>query len=347
MKLPSGYGSVYKLSGNRRKPWIARVTTGWEIDVDSKTKRQLYQTLGYCKTKKEALQLLADYNKAPYSLEEQNITFKEIYQKWEKEHTPKVTEQAARLLENAFQHFSKIHDMPFREIKVATLEGCIFELSQYNEMQVKMKSLANQMYKWAIRHEYIGTNYAALCDVRRSGKPKIVRTPFSDTEIQTLFENLHIPFSDAVLIGIYTGFRPSELMDIRTDKINFEDQIIIGGTKTKAGTNRIVPIHSRILPLIKNRYNEKNEFLFTDDRANLKHIFYDSWKKRFLNVCKFLETTHLPHDTRHTFATKGKRAGMDEYILKRIMGHKITDITEAVYTHREVEELHTEIEKIK
>ena len=28
MKLPNGYGSVYKLSGNRRKPWAARVTAG-------------------------------------------------------------------------------------------------------------------------------------------------------------------------------------------------------------------------------------------------------------------------------------------------------------------------------
>jgi len=30
MKMPNGYGSVYKLSGNRRKPWAARVTDGWE-----------------------------------------------------------------------------------------------------------------------------------------------------------------------------------------------------------------------------------------------------------------------------------------------------------------------------
>ena len=28
-KLPNGYGSVYKLSGNRRKPWVAAKTFGW------------------------------------------------------------------------------------------------------------------------------------------------------------------------------------------------------------------------------------------------------------------------------------------------------------------------------
>lgn len=32
MKLANGMGSVYKLSGRRRKPWVARKTKGWDID---------------------------------------------------------------------------------------------------------------------------------------------------------------------------------------------------------------------------------------------------------------------------------------------------------------------------
>ena len=38
---------------------------------------------------------------------------------------------------------------------------------------------------------------------------------------------------------------------------------------------------------------------------------------------------------------------MDEYILKRIVGHAINDTTEATYTHREIEELKEEMLKIK
>ncbi|STO37556.1 Uncharacterised protein [Gallibacterium anatis] len=34
MRLPNGYGSVFKLSGKRRKPFIARKTIGYdEIDI--------------------------------------------------------------------------------------------------------------------------------------------------------------------------------------------------------------------------------------------------------------------------------------------------------------------------
>ena len=32
-----------------------------------------------------------------------------------------------------------------------------------------------------------------------------------------------------------------------------------------------------------------------------------------------------------------KKAGVDEYVVKRLAGHKITDVTEAVYTIRDIE----------
>lgn len=60
MKLPNGYGTVYKLSGNRRRPWIARKTIGW-----SEEGKQLYYTIGYFKTRAEAMAALAEYNKNP------------------------------------------------------------------------------------------------------------------------------------------------------------------------------------------------------------------------------------------------------------------------------------------
>ncbi len=38
---------------------------------------------------------------------------------------------------------------------------------------------------------------------------------------------------------------------------------------------------------------------------------------------------------------------MDEYLLKIIIGHEISDVTEKVYTHRTIDELKLEIEKIQ
>ena len=74
---------------------------------------------------------------------------------------------------------------------------------------------------------------------------------------------------------------------------------------------------------------------------------YDKYRGRFNKIMQKLNLKHHPHEARHTFITLGKKAGMDEYILKLIVGHAIADITERVYTHRAMEQLHEEINKIK
>ena len=75
MKLPNGFGSVYKLSGNRRNPYVAKKTKGWEIDPITGKSKQLYITVGYYPTRKEALTALAEYNKDPFDLHHATITF--------------------------------------------------------------------------------------------------------------------------------------------------------------------------------------------------------------------------------------------------------------------------------
>ena len=94
-----------------------------------------------------------------------------------------------------------------------------------------------------------------------------------------------------------------------------------------------------------------SEFLFNDTTKKKGiGLSYDQYLTRFNNVISLLKfnKTHTPHDTRHTFITKAKsrQVRMDEYILKRVVGHKIKDITEQTYTHRDLEELKEEMFKL-
>ena len=50
MGLPNGFGSVHKLTGNRRKPYRVRITVGWK-DANDINKTQKYKTIGYFATK--------------------------------------------------------------------------------------------------------------------------------------------------------------------------------------------------------------------------------------------------------------------------------------------------------
>ena len=128
-----------------------------------------------------------------------------------------------------------------------------------------------------------------------------------------------------------------------------------GGLKTDAGINRIVPVHSKIQALVLNRKefaeSHNSEFLFASDNIQKlgKQISYKEYLSRFEKTVSELNLNpeHRPHDCRKTFATNAKRVGMDEYAIKRILGHAITDITEKIYTERDIEWLKSEIEKLK
>ena len=69
MKNPNGYGSVVKLSGNRRRPYAVRKTVGW-----NEKGHPIYKTVGYCKTRKEGNILLAEYNKQPWDIDTAAMT---------------------------------------------------------------------------------------------------------------------------------------------------------------------------------------------------------------------------------------------------------------------------------
>lgn len=106
--------------------------------------------------------------------------------------------------------------------------------------------------------------------------------------------------------------------------------------KTKAGTNRTVPIHPRIRPLVIKWYNKaqelNSEYLFncTDTntaRSNLMPT-YDKYRRRIEALVDALELNpdHRAHDGRNTFITMCKNAGVDEYAIKKWWVTKYTTL---------------------
>ena len=59
-----------------------------------------------------------------------------------------------------------------------------------------------------------------------------------------------------------------------------------------------------------------------------------------------LNTEHRPHDTRHTCVSLLTKEGVDERIIKKIVGHAGKGVTQQVYTHMDMEQLLEAINKI-
>lgn len=373
MRRANSSGSIFKMKGGkRRKPWRVRITLGWEIDSETGKSKQIIKTIGYYATRAEAEAALVAYKDCPYDLNEKGITFKELYEKWSEEYFKKLSGVSSqRTITSAFSYCSTLYNIKMRDIRVYHLQECMEKGYVIPERgkdkgkkryatagtKARMKSMFNLMFDWAYARDIVDKNYARAFDVgkeirEQQKRDKRKNIPFSQEEVNILWENINkVEFVDMVLIGIFSGWRPQELSILRVEDIDLEEEVMFGGLKTDAGKNRCVPINPRIKDLIVNRYNEakemKSEYLFNDVNGQQgTHMTYDKYRGRFNKVMKRLGMEHHPHETRHTFITKAKKVGVDEYILKRIVGHSIPDITENVYTHREFEELREEMNKI-
>lgn len=355
-KLPNGYGTIYKMSGKRSKPYRAMKTDKWIIDPVTGKSKQIRFTIGYYQSREDAMIALANYNENPYDIKADSITFSEVYEKWSENYFPTLSNPSSvRTVTAAYAYCNGLYDMRMKDIKVSHLEGTILNAQVGDSTKSRIKSLFNMMYKYAVAHDIVEKDYASVMfangnPIKRSRTKEVI--PFSQEEIFLLWDNLdNIAFADMILIGIYSGWRPQELAILKVADTDIKVGTMLGGLKTDAGKNRIVPIHPLIRPLIENRMKEatsmQSEFLFNDANGQQgTYMTYDKYRKRFEKVMKYLKLTHRPHETRHTFITKAKACNVDEYILKLIVGHAIDDITEKVYTHRTIDQLRAEMEKI-
>ena len=317
----------------RRNPWRARKTAGWDVDPESGIPTQKYETIGYYPTRQEALQALADYNSNPYDISVSSITFSDVYTMWSKEYYATLkNDSSARSYKAAYKYCEPIYAVPMRDLRVTHLQGVINDADVGEATKSRMKSLFNLMYKYAMTHDIVNKDYSALFVQKVGKRDKSQRVPFKNSEVQQLWKLRSFGVTDMILFSVYTGFRPSEVLLIETKNVDLARWRIKGGMKTEAGTDRMVPIHPMIRPIVQDHYNPENEFLFPNEQGHL--MTYDQYRGRFKKVMSRIGTVHTPHEARHTFISCAKHYKMDNNLLKAIVGHKITDITEEVYTHR-------------
>lgn len=340
MKLPNGYGSVFKLSGNRRNPWIARITVGWK-EVENKKPQPIYQVIGYYSSRSIALQALAEYNKNPYDIEKSKITFSEVYEKWSEQKFKEISASAARTYKSAYSYCSEIYDVKMSDLRPAQMQNIIDTADVGATTRARIKSLFNLIYDYCLLYEIVQTNYSDVLT-----RPKIEvekeKIPFTHAEIQTLWDNLETSFVNVILIMLYTGWRAGEIVLIKNSDIS--NGIMTGGIKTESGKNRQVPIHHKIQPLIDNLMSKSTEYLITDENGN--QISYNQLHTRFIAVMNDLGMDHRPHETRHTFITELDNAGANKTSIKRLVGHKRGDVTEKIYTHKDIEQLRKAVEML-
>ncbi len=324
IKNPNGYGSVFKLSGNRRKPYCARKTETFD-----ERGFPVYKVIGYFATRQEALIALGEYNKNPYDIDLSKITTKELFERWSARDFPKMAKSSANSHKSAFKHCAPLHDIAYKKIKAYQMQEIIDNCGFGYSTQGAIKNLFGHLDVFALELDVIAKKNSDL--IHAAPIVPSNKRPFTEEEIELVWEHRDEPMVDTVLILIYTGFRINELLNIETEKVNISERLIQGGMKTKAGKDRIVPIHPLIFDMVKKRVEEGNERLIPLNQSQ----YYSFWNA-------FMESIglqHTPHECRHTFRSRLDSAGANKVCINLMMGHVSKEIGERVYTHKTLEEL--------
>lgn len=323
MRLPNGYGSIYKLTGNRRRPWVVKKS------IEGKQK-----VLGYFVTQEEALAFLVGVNRLT---PEREVTFSAVYSAWSQRHFTTISKSSVSAYQISYKHLSFLHSMPFTKITYSHLQQALDGIPAGYCTRKKCRVLLSQLYKYAIKNSFAETDLSRFVELPKH-LPVYVKKPFTARQIGRLWRAVEsVDGVKDVLILIYTGMRVGEYLALTPRDINLRQRYIdIKKSKTLAGVRKI-PIHNKILLILTER---KAEGKICPCQK------YDAFRRLFDRVMKAFGMNHTPHECRHTLATMLDRSGANETSVKMILGHTRTGVTKGVYTHKTLADLRKAINKV-
>ena len=350
MKLPNGYGTVKKMSGKRRRPYVVKKTVGWHYDEVKDKMIQDQMTIGYAATRAEGLQMLAEYNNNPFDLKASKVTFQEVYERWSKEKFPTISHSNVKGYEASYKVCGSLNNKVFRDMKLVDLQTVVDTCGKNYPTLKKLKSLFSQLYEYAMKNDICSKDYSEFVDIvkyKDKNPDKRDHNKFTKEEIERLWTLAEDPHYQIVLMLIYNGCRISEFLDLKKEDVHLDEQYFdVIASKTENGLRK-VPIADKLLPFYKAWFDGSacEYLLHTPDQKHFDYRnYYDSY---FTPLMEQLGFDHKPHDTRHTCISKLTEAHVDQTMIKKIVGHSgAMTLAERVYTHLDIETLVEAINKI-
>lgn len=296
--------------------------------------------------------ILADYNLTKASdekLEAAKKTFSDVYEefyqwKYERDQSRKLSESSKNATRAAYKNCSAIHDKVFADLRHQDLQNIIDSCPLKHASKELIVSLMHQMYAYAEIYELCNKDYSVHVRINTEDDDEH-GVPFTDDEMKILWENKENDVIQMLLIMCYSGFRITEYSKIT---INLKDRSFHGGIKTRSSKIRTVPIYSGIYNMVADRcekYGIQN--ILGCQTQKFRKDMNAALSDLGIAIAPTGEK-HTPHDCRHTFSSLCEKYEVKENDRKRMLGHSFGgDVTNDVYGHRTLEDLRSEIEKIK
>ncbi|MFR0525133.1 site-specific integrase [Ligilactobacillus salivarius] len=341
------------------------------VGTDTVTGKRKYKTKGGFYTKKEA-KLAADEVEKKINntnfLDNENITFGEVYERWIANYKLTVKESSFHIVE--LQYKSRI--LPIlgnKKINQITTIECQDLINYWYSIPLKYyKVLFNsitRIFKYAKQLKIVTDDPTSSVIIpkasRQFDKLQTSRNYYTKDELKTFLEyaEKHEKYKFYVLFRLlaFSGMRKSEALALTWNNINFDKaQITINKTliltpkvevstpKTK-NSNRIVFIDKKTLSILKEwELKQKKDLLQKGFNAlSPNQLIFSNEDNGYIipttiinPMNRIIRGSNLPHITvhglRHTYATLAAQGGMSVKQLQAQLGHSKVEITLDVYT---------------
>lgn len=368
-----GTGSIYIRKDNKSKPYAA---------ASSVTGKQVY--LGAFATKREAENALKDYEYNPVN--GFNMTLEQLHEKWIKTKAyqklgnsvksnyasayiklkPLYKRKFRDLRTSDYQYIIDYYDNPHHEVGAGgklkyldkngkgtykvTNTPKICEGLGYSALH-KVKCLLTTLYTFAMKEDIVNKDYATFIELPE--QEETTATRFTEVQLELIKQNIcKVPYMDYIYIMCYVNFRVSEFLELTPDRYKVTDSGIhyfVGGKKTDAGKDRIVPIHPKIQQLVQKCIENRGETIFC--RMHEGSEFGKAMNKDYFLKYAFrpamqaigLGDEYTPHSCRRTFSTRMSAAGAREEDIIALMGHTDYKVDIDHYIIQEVDTLYNAI----
>ena len=330
---PNGSGSVYR----RGKTWECAIVLGYVIQDDG-TRKTMRATKGGFKTKKEAMEYIPTLKSTPVHKVPKLIDLWEIYKASKK--YQKLSASRQEKYEIAWKKLDSIWFWKINELTTFDLQNAVDSVADTYYTARDLKNLLSKLYQTAIPDEFVKVNlseYIELPDLNAKEQQ-----PFCKEEIAALWKDYAAGnwWTGYILLMIYTGMMPGELLGARKSHIDWEGKQIVGaGIKTAKRRETPIVLADFILPVLSDLCEHTSgDKLIRINKDRFYDVYYAALERA---GCRHLS----PYSCRHTAATELAMENIPPSVIQKIMRHSRYSTTEK-YIHISIDPMLEAINKL-
>lgn len=327
----NGQGTAIK----RGNTWTAIWTTGYYVEATEggeTPRRVLHQKRkwkGGFKTKTAALAYAAN----PEPEREKCPTLRSYYNGWEAADYQDLSKSKQTAFRIAWGKLEAIADRAMDAITITDLQSAVDGKAQTYYPAKDMKTLLSHLFKRAVAEGHARTNLADF--IRLPSLDEKEMQPFAETELKKLWDAYgagdHVV--GFILLMVYSGMMPGELLTLKGDMVDFEKCEIVGcGLKTKKRKVTPIVFPDMVAPVVHDLISRSKSAQGYVVGMNKDHFY-----KEYHAALQRAGVRDLPpYSCRHTTATALALGNIAPSVIQEVMRHTKFSTTQR-YIHPDSE----------